>query len=100
VYILEVPPGILCIIRSKSWDFVHFWKILVEFCAKCTQSHEELSNIHNPTRNFEKCTKSNEELPKMHKIPQETSKNAQNPRRNFQICTKSYEDLPKMHKIS
>jgi hypothetical protein len=33
VYILEVPPGILCIIWSQLWDFVHFRKILVGFCA-------------------------------------------------------------------
>jgi hypothetical protein len=25
--------GILCIIWSQSWDFVHFRKILVGFCA-------------------------------------------------------------------
>jgi hypothetical protein len=26
---LEVPRGILCILESSSWDFVHFWKFLV-----------------------------------------------------------------------
>jgi aromatic ring hydroxylase len=40
-----------------------------EELPKCTQSHEELSNMHNPARNFQKCTKSHEDLPKMHKIP-------------------------------
>jgi hypothetical protein len=25
--------GILCIFGSFSFDFVHFWKFLVEFCA-------------------------------------------------------------------
>ena len=31
--LMEVPRGILCIIRSQSWDFVHFQKIIVGFCA-------------------------------------------------------------------
>jgi hypothetical protein len=42
VYILEVPPGILCIIRSQSWDFVHFRKILVGICALFEVNHEIL----------------------------------------------------------
>jgi hypothetical protein len=33
VYILEVPPGILCTFVSSSWDFMHFWKFYVGFCA-------------------------------------------------------------------
>jgi hypothetical protein len=70
------------------WDFVPFWKFLMGFCAfltksqeelsKCTQSHEELPNIHNPTRNFQKCTKSQEKLPNMQKIPRGSSENAKN----------------------
>jgi hypothetical protein len=61
---LEVPHIILCIFGSSSWDFVHFWKL-----PKCAQSHEELSNMHNPMRNFQKCKKSHEDLPKVSKIP-------------------------------
>jgi hypothetical protein len=57
---------------------VHFWKFLVEELPKWTQSHEELSNIHNPTRNFQKCTKSQEKLPNMQKIPRGSSENAKN----------------------
>jgi hypothetical protein len=88
VYILEVPPEILCIIRSHSWDFVHFRKILVGFCALF-----EVENAQNPMRNFQKGTKSHIELPKMYKIPRETSKSAQNQTRIFKKCTKSNEDL-------
>jgi hypothetical protein len=33
VYILEVPRGILCIFGISSYNFVHFWKFLVGFCA-------------------------------------------------------------------
>jgi hypothetical protein len=29
---LEVPRGILCILESSSWDFVHFWKLLIGLC--------------------------------------------------------------------
>jgi hypothetical protein len=67
---LEVPHGILCIIRSQSWDFVHFWKILVVFCALF-----------------------DEELPKMHKIPGKTSKYAQNPTGIFRKCKKTMIDF-------
>jgi hypothetical protein len=74
VYILEIPPGILYIIRSQSWDFVHFQKIIMGLCALFEVNHGIL------------CIRG-------------TSKNAQNHRRSFQICTKSYEDLPKMQKI-
>jgi hypothetical protein len=30
---LEDPGGVLCIFGSSSWDFAHFWKILVGFFA-------------------------------------------------------------------
>ena len=39
VYILDIPCGILCIIGSNSWDFVHFRKILVRFCAYLELPH-------------------------------------------------------------
>jgi hypothetical protein len=78
VYIFEVPRGILCIFGISSYNFVHFWKFLVGFCARI----------------FRKCTKSHEELPKRHKIPHRTSINAQNHTRIFRKCTKSHEELP------
>jgi hypothetical protein len=77
---LEVSPVILGIFGSFSWDCVYLRvpRGIDEELPKCTQSHEELSNMHNPMRNFQKCTKSNEKL-----------KNSK----------KSHEELPKMHKI-
>jgi uncharacterized membrane protein YuzA (DUF378 family) len=54
---LEVSLGNLCIFGSSSWDFVHFWKFFVGFCA-----------VWFAMRKFQKCTKSHEELPKMHKM--------------------------------
>jgi hypothetical protein len=39
---LEIPPEILCIIRSQSCDFVHVWKILVGFFALFEVNYEIL----------------------------------------------------------
>jgi hypothetical protein len=39
VRILEVPYEILCIIGNQSWDFVHFQKIIVGFCALFEVNH-------------------------------------------------------------
>jgi hypothetical protein len=65
VYILEVPPGILCPKMHKI-------------------QRGTSKNAQNPTRNFQKCTKSQEKLPNMHKIPRGSSENAQNLIMNFQ----------------
>jgi hypothetical protein len=57
---LEDPRGILYTFGSSSWDFVHFWKFLISFCAFLEVPHGILcifgisswQSIHN------KCEKS------------------------------------------
>jgi hypothetical protein len=94
---MEVICGIFCLFGSSSWDFVHYRKILVGFCAylEVPSVILELPEINkiprgtykiaqNPMRNFQRCTKSHKKLPNMHKIPRGSSENAQNPMIDFE----------------
>jgi hypothetical protein len=86
--------GILCIFGSSSWDFVHFWKFFVRFCA-FFEFHMGFCAFLEVSRGifyiFGSSSKSNEDLPKMRKISGETSKYAQNPTRIFRKCTRFHD---------
>jgi hypothetical protein len=117
---LKIVLGILCIIRSQSWDFVHFQKIIVGFCTLFEVNHGILCIFGRSSWDFVHiwklflwfcaflevprwilCIFGSSSWPMRNSqictILRGTSKNAQNPTRNFQICTKSHEELPKMH---
>jgi hypothetical protein len=115
---LEVPRGILCIIRSQSWDLAHFQKIFVGFCVLFEINHGILCIFGRSSWDFVHIWKFLMGFCAFLEVPRRivhiwkflmglctfyilwgTSKNAQNPMRNFQLGTKFHEDLPKMHKI-